>query len=68
MRVTGKVKFFNTDKGYGFATRDDGKGDVFLHITELRKAELDDLQPDDKISFVPQETRKGSRATELRVL
>lgn len=68
MRVTGKVKFFNTGKGYGFATRDDGQGDVFVHVTDVRIAGLEDLQTDDRISFEPQQTTKGTRAVDLRVL
>lgn len=43
-RISGTVKFFNPDKGYGFIRRDGGQ-DVFVHANELRKSGIMDLSP-----------------------
>ena len=51
MRTTGKVKWFNDAKGYGFITPDDGSGDVFVHISEVEKAGLSQLNEGQKVSF-----------------
>jgi CspA family cold shock protein len=37
-KVSGTVKWFNVDKGFGFVTSDDGSGDIFLHLSALRQA------------------------------
>jgi CspA family cold shock protein len=51
-RAKGKIKFFNTDKGFGFAERDAGQGDVFVHANELRRSGIDaPLKKDDVIEF-----------------
>ena len=60
--LTGVVKFFKEDKGYGFFRRDDGEGDVFFHIRELRKAGLEGMSEDEKASFEVESTAKGTRA------
>jgi CspA family cold shock protein len=38
----GKVKSWNDDKGFGFIAADDGSGDIFLHVTALEDADIDD--------------------------
>jgi cold shock protein len=47
----GKVKFFNTQKGYGFIQPDDGSKDVFVHITAVERAGMRTLNEGQKVSF-----------------
>jgi CspA family cold shock protein len=49
--TTGTVKFFNTQKGYGFIQPDDGSKDVFVHITAVEKAGMRSLVEGQKVSF-----------------
>ena len=48
---TGKIKWFNADKGYGFIEPDDKSKDVFLHVSELQKIGLTDIKEGEKLSF-----------------
>ena len=48
---TGTVKFFNTQKGFGFITPEDGSTDMFVHITAIQQAGLDSLNEGQKVSF-----------------
>jgi CspA family cold shock protein len=45
------VKFFNTQKGYGFIQPDDGSKDVFVHITAVERAGMRSLNEGQKVSF-----------------
>jgi CspA family cold shock protein len=58
--MNGTVKFFNTAKGFGFITPDEGGGkDVFVHATALEAAGIRALNEGDKVSFVLEDDRKG---------
>ena len=48
---TGKIKWFNPTKGYGFIENDAGGKDVFLHISALEEAGIDTLQEGEAVSF-----------------
>ncbi|MGE0341225.1 MAG: cold-shock protein [Xanthobacteraceae bacterium] len=62
---TGTVKWFNTQKGYGFIAPDDGGKDVFVHISALQRSGLQSLNEGQKISFdVVQDKRSGKAAAE----
>jgi len=49
--ATGVVKFFNSQKGYGFIAPVDGGNDVFVHVTALEKAGMSDLREGQKVSY-----------------
>lgn len=63
---TGRVKWYDEGKGFGFITRDDG-GDVFVHKAAL-PAGVAALKPGQKVEFGVVESRKGNQALSLRVL
>jgi CspA family cold shock protein len=57
--MNGTVKFFNSAKGFGFITPDDGGKDIFVHATALEAGGIRALNEGDKVSFVPEDDRKG---------
>jgi len=57
--ATGTVKWFNSEKGFGFIAPDEGGKDVFVHITALRAAGLETLQDDQKVSYEMESGRDG---------
>ena len=66
--ATGVVKFFNTQKGFGFITPSDGSRDVFVHISAVERAGLGTLREGQKISYeIVADRRSGkSSADNLR--
>ena len=68
--ATGTVKFFNTDKGYGFIKPDDGDHDVFVHVRQLEQSNLPPLLEGMRVGFETEmDPRKGkARATNIRLL
>jgi CspA family cold shock protein len=59
--TTGTVKFFNTQKGYGFIQPDSGGKDVFVHISALERAGIRTLTEGQKVSFDTQEDRRTGK-------
>jgi CspA family cold shock protein len=59
MSKTGTVKFFNTDKGYGFIQPDDGSADSFVHITAVQAAGMDTLDRDQHLNYEVEAGRNG---------
>ena len=60
----GTVKFFNTTKGFGFITPEDGDKDVFVHQTGL----IDNIKDGDKVSYDVERTTKGLSAINVKVV
>ncbi|MBS3652449.1 cold-shock protein [Pseudaminobacter sp. 19-2017] len=62
---TGTVKFFNSDKGYGFIAQDNGQPDVFVHISALERSGLHSLAEGQKVSFdIVKDQRSGKSAAQ----
>jgi CspA family cold shock protein len=68
--ATGTVKWFNSDKGYGFIAPDNGGGDVFVHISAVQRSGLNGLNDGQKVSYeITQDRRSGkSSADDLRAV
>jgi len=62
--ATGTVKWFNTTKGYGFITPDEGGPDAFVHISAVQNCGLQGLNEGQKVQFELQEQRNGKVAAE----
>ncbi|NND77812.1 MAG: cold-shock protein [Flavobacteriales bacterium] len=60
----GTVKFFNSAKGFGFITPDDGTKDVFVHQNSLTS----DIREGDNVSFDVEEGQKGLNAVNVKVV
>ena len=68
--ATGKVKWFNETKGYGFIAPDDGGKDVFVHVSAVERAGLRSLREDQAVSFEVTSDRKTGKqsAEQLKAL
>ncbi len=66
-RETGTVKWFNSNKGYGFISRDQG-GDVFVHFSALQGDGYRSLENDQKVEFIVVEGEKGPQAQEVTIV
>jgi len=61
-KITGTVKFFNEEKGFGFIKHDDSNKETFVHANGL----IDQIEQNDKVSFDVQEGRKGLNAVNVK--
>ncbi|HXM30971.1 MAG TPA: cold-shock protein [Xanthobacteraceae bacterium] len=57
--LTGTVKFFNSDKGFGFIAPDGGGRDVFVHISAVTRSGLGTLSEGQKVSFDVEDDNRG---------
>ncbi|NPV70165.1 MAG: cold-shock protein [Firmicutes bacterium] len=60
--MRGTVKWFNAEKGYGFISKEDGTGDVFVHYTAIQSEGFRSLNEGDVVEFDVEEGRKGPQA------
>ena len=57
--ITGTVKFFNADKGYGFIAPETGGDDAFVHISAVEKAGMRTLDKDQRVSYELETDQRG---------
>jgi len=63
--VTGKVKWFSDQKGYGFITPDDGSKDVFVHHTAIQGEGFKTLKENQAVEFKVEDGPKGPQAADV---
>ena len=61
---TGKVKFFNETKGFGFIVEDESNEEHFVHVSGL----IDEIKEEDSVEFELKEGRKGMNAVNVKVV
>jgi CspA family cold shock protein len=61
---TGTVKWFNTEKGYGFIAPDDGGKDIFVHISAVERSGLTGLADNQKVNFEMRAGRDGRESAD----
>lgn len=67
-KLTGTVKFFKKDKGFGFIEINGGGDDVFVHISDVQDAHYDSLAKGDKVEFEKTENRGRFKATNIKII
>ncbi len=63
-KLTGTVKFFNVEKGFGFIKHDDSNQETFVHVSGLK----DQIKQNDHVEFELQQGRKGMNAVNVRII
>ena len=63
---TGKVKWFNSKKGYGFITDDKTEKDIFLHVSALEESKLKNLKEEQQLEFEIKTENNKLQATNLK--
>ena len=65
---TGTVKWFNSDKGFGFITPEDGGKDLFVHFSAIQSQGYKSLDEGAKVEYEPQQGEKGPQAANVTVV
>ena len=65
---TGIISWFRADKGYGFIKPDDNSKDVFLHLKELEKIGLNDIDKEQKLSFEIRKKKNKLSAINIKLV
>lgn len=68
MMVTGTVKWFNAEKGFGFIAPDDGSADVFAHYSAIASSGYRSLEENQKVQFDVVQGTKGLQAENIQPL
>ncbi|MFZ4057521.1 MAG: cold-shock protein [Ferruginibacter sp.] len=63
-KTQGTVKFFNSEKGFGFIKHDDSNKETFVHVTGL----INDIKEGDKVEFDLQDGKKGMNAVNVKLI
>ncbi|MEV6348936.1 cold-shock protein [Actinoplanes sp. NPDC051851] len=66
--VTGTVKWFNSDKGFGFIAQDGGGADVFAHFSAIAASGFRSLEENQRVEFEITQGQKGLQAENIRPL
>ena len=66
--ATGKVKWFDAKKGFGFITPDDGGKDAFLHVSALQAANVQSVSDGQAVSYELTEQRGKEAASEIKII
>lgn len=64
MQKEGTVKFFNSQKGFGFISQNDNRSELFVHATGL----IDEIQENDRVSYDVTEGKKGPNAINVKII
>ncbi|GAA2171187.1 cold-shock protein [Agrococcus versicolor] len=66
--ATGTVRWFDSGKGYGFITPDDGSADLFAHYSQINSSGFKTLDEDQKVQFEVTQGQKGPQASDITPL
>ncbi|MFU2158072.1 MULTISPECIES: transcription antiterminator/RNA stability regulator CspE [Caldisericum] len=67
-KLTGRVKWFNSQKGFGFIVPDNGGKDLFVHFSAIQSSGYKTLKEGQKVEFEIEKTEKGDKAVNVKVV